>query len=260
MNLTDTLPAALEISALRLAGVRHGFFGRTGGRSHGIYTSNNCGFGSGDDRDTVAANRAACAARLGLPGFVTVHQRHTPKVERVTAPWAPEDAPIADALVTDVPGLGLGILTADCAPVLFADAKAGVIGAAHAGWRGAFEGVIEATVAAMTALGARRGDIAAVVGPCIGQKSYEVGPEFVARFTERDPAYTRYFANSKASGHHDFDLAGFVGDACRAANVGAAVIAGRDTCAEENTYFSYRRTTLRKEPDYGRQISVIGLV
>ncbi|MBX7200802.1 MAG: peptidoglycan editing factor PgeF [Rhodospirillaceae bacterium] len=254
------MPAALEISALRLSGVRHGFFGRAGGRSHGIYTSNNFGFGSGDDRETVAANRAACAARLGLPGFVTVLQRHTPKVERVTAPWPAEAAPVADAMVTNVRGVGLGILTADCAPILFADAHAGVIGAAHAGWRGAFDGVIEATVAAMTALGAQRADIAAAVGPCIGQTSYEVGPEFVARFVERDRNFTRYFANPKPSGHRDFDLAGFVGDALRAANVGTVVLSGRDTCAEEDTYFSYRRTTLRKEPDYGRQISVIGLV
>ncbi len=260
MNLTDTLPAALEIPALGRPGIRHGFFGRAGGRSHGIYTSNNCGFGSGDDRETVAANRAACAARLGLPGFVTVHQRHTPKVERVTAPWSADAAPVADAMVTNVQGIGLGILTADCAPVLFADTKAGVIGAAHAGWRGAFDGVIEATVAAMTALGARRGDIAAAVGPCIGRTSYEVGPEFVARFVERDPADTRYFTNPKPSGHCNFDLAAFVGDALRAAQVGTVILSGRDTCAEEDTYFSYRRTTLRKEPDYGRQISVIGLV
>lgn len=260
MNLTDTLPAALEVSALRLSGVRHGFFGRSGGRSHGIYTSNNCGFGSGDDRETVAANRAACAARLGLAGFVTVHQRHTPKVEHVTAPWTAEAAPVADAMVTRVPGLGLGILTADCAPVLFADARSGVIGAAHAGWRGAFDGVIEATVAAMTALGAKRGDIVAAVGPCIGQKSYEVGPEFVARFVERNPAFAGYFANPRTSGHCDFDLAAFVGDALRDAGVGTVILSGRDTCAEEDTYFSYRRTTLRKEPDYGRQISVIGLV
>ncbi len=260
MNLTDTLPPVLEIAGLHLSGVRHGFFGRTGGRSHGIYTSNNCGFGSGDDRETVAANRAACAARLGLPGLVTVQQRHTPKVELVTAPWTADAAPVADAMVTDVRGIGLGILTADCAPVLFADAKAGVIGAAHAGWRGAFDGVIEATVAAMAALGAKRGDIAAAVGPCIGQQSYEVGPEFVARFVERDKAYARYFANATADGHHDFALADFVGDALRDAGVGSVVLSGRDTCAEADTYFSYRRTTLRKEPDYGRQISVIGLV
>ena len=163
-------------------------------------------------------------------------------------------------MVTNVRGIGLGILTADCAPVLFADAKAGVIGAAHAGWRGAFDGVIEATVAAMTALGAKRSDIAAAVGPCIGQQSYEVGPEFLARFVGRDKTYARYFANAKADGHHDFALADFVGDALRDAGVGSVVLSGRDTCAEADTYFSYRRTTLRKEPDYGRQISVIGLV
>ncbi len=261
MNLTDTLPSALEIASLRdMPGLRHGFFGRAGGRSQGIYTSNNCGFGSSDARETVAANRAACAARLGLPGLVTVNQRHTPKVEVVTAPWPAETAPIADAMVTNVPGIGLGILTADCAPVLFADAKAGVVGAAHAGWRGAFEGVIEATVTAMVGLGAARGNIVAAVGPCIGQASYEVGPEFVARFLERDAAFGRYFANPKDNGHRDFDLAGFVADAATAAGVDAVIVTGRDTCADEATYFSYRRTTLKKEPDYGRQISVIGRV
>ena len=261
MNLDHTLPSALEIVSLRdLPGVRHGFFGRTGGHSQGLYTSNNCGFGSGDDREAVAANRAACAARLGLPGFVTVYQRHTPKVEVVTAPWAAEAAPVADALVTNVQGIGLGILTADCAPILFADAKAGVVGAAHAGWRGAFEGVIDATVTAMAGLGADRGNIVAAVGPCIGQGSYEVGPEFVARFLERDQAFARYFADPKPTGHQHFDLARFVADAVTAAGVDAVTVAGRDTCAEEDTYFSYRRTTLKKEPDYGRQISVIGRV
>lgn len=261
MNLTETLPSALEVAALRdMPGLRHGFFGRAGGRSHGIYISNNCGFGSGDDRETVAANRAACAARLGLPGLVTVHQRHTPKVEVVVAPWPVEAAPVADAMVTNVPGIGLGILTADCAPVLFADVKAGVVGAAHAGWRGAFDGVVDATVTAMVGLGAARGNIVAAVGPCIGQVSYEVGPEFVACFVERDAAFARYFANPKANGHRDFDLAAFVADAATAAGVDAVIVTGRDTCADEAAYFSYRRTTLKKEPDYGRQISVIGRV
>lgn len=255
------LPPALEIAALRdLPGVRHGFFGREGGRSRGVYASNNCGFGAGDDHNAVAANRAACAARLGLANLITVAQRHTPKVEVVTAPWSDDAPPIADAMVTATPNIGLAIQTADCAPVLFADAAAGVVGGAHAGWRGAFDGVIEATVAAMTGLGAKRGNIVAAVGPCIGWKSYEVGPEFVARFIERDQTYARYFANPKPSGHHHFDLAGFVADMVKAAGVDAVTVAGQDTCAEDTAYFSYRRNTLQGITAYGRQISVIGLV
>jgi YfiH family protein len=260
MNPTD-LPPTLEIPTLRgLSGVRHGFFGRGGGHSQGIYAGNNCGYGAGDDKDIVAANRAGCAARLGLTNLITVYQRHTPQVLTVTAPWSDDTPPTADAMVTVTPNIGLAIQTADCAPVLFADANAGVVGGAHAGWRGAFDGVIEATVAAMTALGAKRSNIVAAVGPCIGQKSYEVGPEFVARFIERDQTNARYFANPKTNGHHDFDLAGFVADTVRAAGVDAVTVAGLDTCAEEAAYFSYRRMTLRGEPAYGRQISVIGLV
>ena len=260
MNSTP-LPPALEIAALgALPGVHHGFFGRAGGRSQGIYASNNCGFTAGDDRDAVAANRAACAARLGFTNLITVTQRHTPKVEVVTAPWRDEASPIADAMATAAPDIGLAIQTADCAPVLFADAAAGVVGGAHAGWRGAFEGVIEATVAAMTGLGAQRRNIVAAIGPCIGQASYEVGPEFVARFIERDRAYARYFANPQASGHHHFDLAEFVADTVKAAGVDAITVTGRDTCAEDAVYFSYRRNTLQGIAAYGRQISVIGLV
>ena len=260
MNST-VLPPALEIDTLRnLTAVRHGFFGREGGRSQGIFAGNNCGFTAGDDHDTVAANRTACAARLGLTSLITVTQRHTPLVETVSTPWRDDASPIADAMVTATPGIGLAIQTADCAPVLFADADAGVVGGAHAGWRGAFDGVIAATIAAMTALGAKRSNIVAAVGPCIGQASYEVGPEFVARFIERDQSFARYFANPQVSGHHHFDLAGFVADTVKAAGIDAVTVAGRDTCAEDVTYFSYRRNTLQGITAYGRQISVIGLV
>ncbi len=242
-----------------LAAVRHGFFTRNGGESQGLYTSNNCAYGANDERDVVTRNRAHCAARLGLSSLITAYQRHTADVVTVTAPWAPEAAPVADAMVTRTPGIGLGILTADCGPVLFADAEAGVVGAAHAGWRGAFDGVLQNTVAAMIRLGAQPERIVAALGPCIAQTSYEVGPEFVANFTARDPAYARYFTDPKHNGRSYFDLPGFVAAQLQAAGVAKIIVNGNDTCANDVLFFSYRRSTLNKEPDYGRQISVIGL-
>lgn len=244
-----------------LPSVRHGFFTRHGGGSAGLYTSNNCAFGSHDSAEKVASNRAACAAALLVAptNLVTVKQRHTPDVVVVEQPWTWHDAPVADALVTKRPGVAVGILTADCAPILLADSSAGVVAAAHAGWKGAFDGVIAATVAAMIKLGAEAGRIVAAIGPAIGNASYEVGPEFLARFRERDPAYVKFFGPAAANGHCHFDLAAFVRQALNAAGVAHVVGGTWDTCAEEQQFFSYRRSVLRREPDYGRQLSAIAL-
>lgn len=240
-------------------GVAHGFFTRNGGVSAGSFKSNNCAMGSNDDREAVARNRETSAQRLGAQALVTLKQQHTADVVHVEAPWPSSDAPVADALVTTLSGVALGILTADCAPVLLADGAAGVIGAAHAGWRGALDGVIANTVAAMAKLGATPARIVAAVGPCIGQASYEIRPEFMARFTAHDPKYQRYFTPVKDSGHAHFDLAAFAVDALRAAGVGTVVAQGSDTCATDSLFFSYRRSALRREPDYGRQLSAIVL-
>jgi YfiH family protein len=260
MNRIETADVVHVEPLSALANVRHGFFTRNGGASAGLYGSNNCAFGSDDVRETVARNREYCTQRLDMSTLVTVKQRHTADVVTVEAPWSWDTAPVADALVTARRGIAIGILTADCAPVLFADAAAGVVAAAHAGWRGAFDGVIENTVAAMTKLGAHKDRIVAVVGPCIGRDSYEVGPEFMARFVERDPAFARYFTAPKSTGHVHFDLPAFAADRLRTAGVGTVAVQGGDTCAAENVFFSYRRSVLRKEPDYGRQLSAIGLV
>ena len=256
----DVAPDIVHVDALSaMRDVRHGFFTRKGGTSSGIYGSNNCAFGSSDDRAHVAQNRDACAARLGASALVTVYQRHTSDVVTVDAPWPYDKNPDADALVTSRRGIAIGILTADCTPVLLADETAGVIAAAHAGWRGAFDGVLANTVAAMAKLGADPARVVAAVGPCIAQASYEVGPEFVARFVERDPALARYFTAPKANGHSHFDLPAFSADALRAAHVGTVIVQGSDTCAADGAFFSYRRSVLRGEPDYGRQLSAISL-
>ncbi|WP_343716610.1 peptidoglycan editing factor PgeF [Inquilinus sp.] len=248
----------ITIDALALPGLSYGFFPRTGGVSEGIFASRNCGFGSGDRRDAVAENRDRCRRELGpAEALLTVHQVHSPDVATVTAPWTPETAPRADAMVTDRPGLALGILTADCAPILFADAEAGVVGAAHAGWKGALGGVTDATVAAMRALGAVPERIAAVIGPCIGPDSYEVGPEFRDRFLAEDPDSAGFFRIPGAGARPHFDLPGYVAARLRRAGLRQVTVTGLDTLADENRFFSYRRTTLRKEPDYGRQISAI---
>ncbi len=257
MNAASDIASVDALAAL--AGVRHGFFTRNGGASSGLYGSNNCAFGSNDNRDDVARNRDLCAQRLNAARLVTVHQRHTADVVTVEKPWSWNENPVADALVTALPGIAVGILTADCTPVLLADEKAGVVAAAHAGWRGAFEGILENTVAAMTKLGANPERIVAAVGPCIAQASYEVGPEFSARFVERDASYARYFTAPKANGHVHFDLPQFVSDRLHAAGVGAVAVQGGDTCADDRLFFSYRRSVLRGEPDYGRQLSAISL-
>ena len=244
----------------RLDGIRHGFFSRQGGVSGGIYASLNCGFGSNDRAEHVAENRARVAAALDLAAnaLLTVHQVPSPDVVTVTATWQPGDAPRADAMVTCVPGIALGILAADCAPVLFADREAGVVGAAHAGWKGALGGVIEATVDRMIALGAVPGRIAAAVGPCIAQESYEVGAEFRDRFVAAAPAHEQYFGAGARAGHYQFNLPAFVRSRLEAAGVGSIATLDRDTYADE-TLFSYRRATHRAEDDYGRNLSVITL-
>ena len=241
--------------------IRHGYFTREGGVSGGLFESLNCGFGSGDAAETVARNRAFATERLGLSPdrLVTCHQVHGTTVVTVENPWPPDAAPRADGLVTCSSGIALGILTADCAPILFADAVARVIGAAHGGWRGALGGIIEATLDRMEALGAKRARIRAGIGPCIAKRSYEVGPEFPAPFLADDPANADYFAPAMRTDHFLFDLPGYIEG--RLARAGVALIdrAARDTVAEDSVFFSYRRACLRGEPVYGRALSAIAL-
>jgi YfiH family protein len=242
-----------------LSAVPHAFLGRTGGVSAGIFDSLNVGLGSSDDREAVLENRRRAVGAVGCDAaLVTLHQVHSPTVVTADAAWPDDARPQADGIVTDKRGLALGILTADCAPVLFADVEAGVIGAAHAGWKGAFTGVLANTVSAMEALGADRKRIAAAIGPCIARKSYEVDAAFQRRFVEADPENDSFFTPGR-EGHHQFDLEGFV--ARRLAETGIATIEmlGQDTYSQPARYFSYRRTTHAGEPDYGRQISLIAL-
>jgi YfiH family protein len=245
----------------RLDGVSHGFFTRNGGVSRGIYASGNCGFGSADAPASVAENRTRCARRLDVDPdrLVTAHQVHSADVAVVETPWRREEAPRADGLVTRVPGLAVGVLTADCVPVLLADAEARVVGAAHAGWRGALAGVVEATLAKMCALGATRARIAAAVGPAIGRNSYEVGPEFPAPFLTADPGNAAFFFPAPAAGKHLFDIKGYVAARLAAAGVAQVAVLPNDTCVEERRFFSYRRACRRGESDYGRQLSAIAL-
>lgn len=248
----------LEASTLsRLPGVRHGFFGRDGGVSTGLYASLNCGPGSKDDPAAIRENRARIAASL-QPGatLVSLAQIHSPFVHLVDARWDSRRFPEGDGLVTATPGIALGILTADCAPVLFADAEAGVIGAAHAGWKGAISGVLEATVGAMESLGASRTRIMAAVGPCISAANYEVGEDFRARFLEVTPDNWRFFRAGRA-GHHHFDLEGYVATRLAGLNLGRIEALGVCTYPPENGFFSFRRTTHAAEKDYGREISAI---
>jgi polyphenol oxidase len=252
----------ISLAALNdAAGIRHAFFTREGGVSAGLYSSLNCGFGSGDAAEKVAENRARAMAALDLAPdrLVTCHQVHSPDVVTVAAPWRREDNPRADALVTNCRGIALGILTADCVPVLFADADAGVIGAAHAGWKGALGGVVAATVAAMARLGAAPGRMRAAIGPCIAQRSYEVGPEFPARFLAEDADNGDFFAPARRAGHFMFDIAGYVERRLIAAGIGAIQRAPCDTVAEETRFFSYRRACLKGEKDFGNGLSAIVL-
>jgi polyphenol oxidase len=242
-------------------GIRHGFFTREGGVSQGVYASLNCGFGSSDAPDAVAANRARAMTAFGLPAeaLSTVYQIHSPNVIEVEEPWAREAAPRADAMVTTRPGLALGILTADCAPVLLADRQARVVGAAHAGWRGALTGVLEATVAAMVKHGAKPDTMIAAIGPCIAQRSYEVGPEFPAPFIAAEPTDAALFQPSARAGHFMFDLRAFVARRLARAGVREVQAMPNDTCREADRFFSYRRTCLKGEKDYGRGLSAIVL-
>lgn len=239
-----------------LPGVRHGFLSRAGGVSEGIYAGLNCGPGSNDDAAHVAENRARAARLLDVPAarLRTVYQFHSAEVADADTDWP--SPPRADAIVCTLPGVAVGVLAADCAPVLFADPHAGVVAAAHAGWRGALGGVIEATVEAMTARGAVRARIAAAVGPCIGAASYEVGPEFPAPFLAEDPSNERFFTARAGSDRYLFDLAGYVRARLAGAGIERVGQTGQDTYADEN-FFSYRRSRHRDEPDYGRNISLI---
>jgi YfiH family protein len=240
----------------------HGFFGRQGGVSEGVYASLNCGPGSGDDRARVEENRRRAIATLAngaAAKLVTLYQVHSAKAVTVTTPWEIGAAPEADAMATNVPGVALGILTADCAPVLLADPVAKVIGAAHAGWKGAAAGVIGSALEAMEKLGAQKKRIQAAIGPAISQHNYEVGPEFRTRFTQLDAGHEAYFVPSQKPDHWRFDLDGFVGDLLAAAGVKDIQSLSVCTYAHEDEFFSFRRTTHRGEQDYGRDISAIML-
>ncbi|TVP74393.1 MAG: peptidoglycan editing factor PgeF [Rhodobacteraceae bacterium] len=250
----------LEIlTAEPLMPIRHGFFTRRGGASSGIFAGLNCGPGSSDQSESVRLNRARVAEAMQVPpeALITVHQIHSADVVAVTSPHL-HDAPRADAMVTNQPGVALAILTADCQPVLFADPEAQVIGAAHAGWRGALDGVLENTVTAMEALGARRAQIRAVIGPCISQRAYEVGQEFLERFLAEDPDSARFFANGVAEKYH-FDLAGFGLDRLRQAGIAEAQWIGHCTYGDPARFYSYRRSVHEAAADYGRLISAISL-
>jgi YfiH family protein len=244
------------------AAIRHGFFTRTGGVSTGCYESLNAGIGSNDAPAHVAENRARMAAAVGvLPDrLISAYQIHSPVVVTVNKPWDVNARPKADAIVTRTSGLAIAVSTADCGPILFADAEAGVIGAAHAGWRGALSGVAEATISAMEHCGADRSHIIAALGPMIRQQNYEVGPELVAQFAAHDSRNQRFFRSAPRAGHSLFDLAGYI--AARLARAGISHIddLGRCTYAEPQTFFSYRRSVHRSEPDYGRHLNAIALV
>lgn len=252
----------IEATSLTLTGIRHAFFTRAGGVSSGLYASLNGGVGSQDDAGKVVENRARMAAALGVEPrrLLTAYQSHSPNVVVAEAPWTTENRPQADAIVTRMRALAIGVTTADCGPVLFADPRAGVIAAAHAGWRGALTGVIEATIAAMERLGAAPGQIRAAIGPMIRQRNYEVGPDLVARFRAEDPASSRFFAPAKRDGHAMFDLAGYIAVRLKRAGITEVEDVGLCTYAEPERFFSYRRTTHRAEADYGRHVNAIALV
>ena len=240
--------------------VRHAFFTRAGGVSEGVYATLNGGQGSSDAAARVQENRRRMALALDAPdGVVTAFQIHSPTAVIATKPWARADAPRADAITTKTARLAIGVTVADCGPVLLADGDAGVVGAAHAGWRGALDGVLEAVVAKMVELGATRASIVAAIGPLIRQQSYEVGPEFVARFLDADKTYSRFFAPSQRDAHALFDLPGFIVTQLKAAGIGTIDDLGLDTYSDEARFFSYRRTSHRGEPDYGRLIAAIAL-
>lgn len=261
--MTRQTPHPPTIRSAPLSGldrVGHGFFTREGGVSSGLFTSLNCGFGSSDDAAAVAENRRRATVSLGAAddALTTVYQVHGTAVVPVQTSWAHGDAPKADGMVTDREGIVLGILTADCAPVLFADATAGVIGACHAGWRGALDGIVEATVEAMEQLGAQRSAIHAAIGPCIAQQSYQVGPEFRDRFLDAQADTARFFEADDGD-RFRFDLPGYVTGRLKDSGIGTVETTDGDTCADTGRLFSYRRSTLRGEADFGRALSAITL-
>jgi YfiH family protein len=258
----DRAASLLQAPALAaLAGIRHAFFTRGGGVSDGIYASLNGGPGSEDAPANVSENRARMAAMLGVrpDRFLTAYQVHSPDVVTIERPWTAQERPRADAIVTRTPGLAIGVTTADCGPVLLADQQAGVIGAAHAGWRGAATGILEATIAAMERCGADRARMVAALGPMIRQPNYEVGPELVARFTAEDGTNARFFQPSPRPDHALFDLPGYI--AARLARAGVARVEdlGHCTYGDPARFFSYRRSTHHQERDYGRHINAIAL-
>ncbi len=244
-----------------LPGIRHGFFTRAGGVSQGVYASLNGGVGSNDAPANVTENRARMAAALGVAPdhLLSAYQIYSPDVVVADKPWSKENRPRADAIVTRTPRLAIGVSTADCGPLLLADAQARVIGAAHAGWRGAFTGVIEAVIAAMEKLGGDRSCIAVALGPTIRQPNYEVGPEFVERFLATDRENERFFAPSSRAGHAMFDLTGYIAEHVQRAGIATFEDLGLCTYAEPERFFSYRRSTKLGEPDYGRHINAIAL-
>jgi polyphenol oxidase len=252
----------LQAQSLALPGLRHGFFTRDGGVSAGVYASLNGGVGSQDAAANVAENRARMAAALGVAPdhFLTAYQIHSPNVVVADTPWTPDARPRADGIVTRTARLAIGVSSADCGPVLMADAQACVVGAAHAGWRGALAGIIEATVAAMERLGAERQRIVAALGPMIRQRNYEVGADLMTRFRTEDPGNDRFFTSAPRDGHALFDLAGYIGTRLERAGVGQFEDLGLCTYADAAQFYSFRRTTHRAEPDYGRHINAIALV
>ncbi|TCT08230.1 peptidoglycan editing factor PgeF [Aquabacter spiritensis] len=254
----------MKIEAASLAalpGIRHAFFTRAGGVSSGLYASLNGGMGSNDRLEDVAENRARMAHALGLAPdrLVACWQVHSATAVTLTEPWTRDDAPQADAIVTASPGLGAAVTVADCGPVLFADPEARVVGAAHAGWKGAFGGILEATIAKMEALGARRAHIRAAIGPLIRQESYEVGEDFLARFLDADRSFARFFRAAERPGHALFDLPGFIAHRLAQAGIVHVEDLRLDTYQDEARFFSYRRATHRREPDYGRLVAAITL-
>ncbi|MEQ9491779.1 MAG: peptidoglycan editing factor PgeF [Alphaproteobacteria bacterium] len=259
----EDLPYLTSDALSAATGVTHAFFTRKGGVSKGIYATLNTGYGSKDDSDLVRENRGLAAGVFGLQAddLVTLYQVHSADCVVVeNNNWMLEgEAPQADAMVTVTQGVALGVCTADCAPVLFADRKGGVVGAAHAGWKGAFTGILESTVEAMVRLGSKKADIVAAIGPCIARSSYEVGAEFKARFMELSPVNEEFFVRADRRNHHKFDLEGYAAHRLKLAGLTSVDKLSRDTRAEEDLFFSYRRCTLRDEDDYGRQISAIAL-
>jgi len=251
----------IEAPSLALTGIRHAFFTRAGGVSTGVYDSLNGGVGSRDVAANVTENRARMAAALGVKPFrlLTAYQTHSPDVVIVEAPWTAENRPRADAIVTRMHALAIGVTTADCGPVLLVEPRARVIGAAHAGWRGALTGVVEATVEAMERLGAARDQIRAAIGPMIRQSSYEVGPDLLARFRADDPQSHRFFSPAARDGHALFDLGGYVAARLKRAGVGCVEDLGLCTYADAARFYSYRRTAHRAEADYGRHVNAIAL-